>query len=263
MSGTNGIGGTGGSDSAGGSGGAGGRGSAGGSGSAGFSTKGNAGASAKKEMRRRIRALRESLSEEEMAFRSQRVLARLTALEGETSAASAGNAGQVGNTHYAGNAGNLTLNCLTDRQVFALYYPTRNEVDVRPLVNDLWRRKKVVVFPRICPDTNLMEFRQVYSFDDFTAGSFKLMEPDISCSIWAPEQIEVVIVPGVAFDLQGYRIGFGGGYYDRFLPALKQGAIKIAPVFEFQIIDELPHEEHDQKVDWLVSEARLINAGQA
>lgn len=242
---------------------------AGGGGDVGFSTKGDAGVSAKKEIRRRIRALRESLSEEEMAFRSEQVLARLTALEGEGSAASAGsvvdvgNAGNVSNAASADDADNMTLNLLTDRKVFALYYPTRNEVDIRPLVNDLWRRRKVVLFPRICPDTNLMEFRQVYSFDDFTAGPFKLMEPDISCPIWVPGQIEVVIVPGVAFDLRGYRIGFGGGYYDRFLPALKQGAIKIAPVFEFQIIDELPHEEHDQKVDWLVSEARLINAGQA
>jgi len=204
---------------------------------AGLNAKADAGAGTKKEMRRRIRALRESMSEEEQVLRSKQVITRLMTMTG---------AGMV-----------------SGRLVFALYYPTRNEVDVRPLVKDLWRREKVVLFPRICPETNLMEFRQVHSFDDFTAGPFKLMEPDESFPIWAPEQIEVVIVPGVAFDLQGYRIGFGGGYYDRFLPDLKQDAVKIAPVFEFQIVEDLPHEVHDQKVDWLVSEARLINVGTA
>ncbi|HBL50080.1 MAG TPA: 5-formyltetrahydrofolate cyclo-ligase [Firmicutes bacterium] len=206
----------------------------------GCNAKEDAGARAKKEMRRRIRALRESLSAAEIALRSKQVIARLMDA-----------------------AGGAVISQLADKQVFALYYPTKNEVDVRPLVENLWRRQKIVLFPRICPDTNLMEFRQVHSFADFTAGPFKLLEPDSSCPIWASEQIEAVIVPGVAFDLQGYRIGFGGGYYDRFLPLVQSGAVKIAPVFEFQIVDELPHEAHDQKVDWLVSEARLIRAGQA
>ena len=208
-------------------------------GGAALNAKADASASAKKEMRRRIRALRESLSEEEQALRSEQVIARLMAMA------------------------IAMADKVASRHVFALYYPTRNEVDVRPLVKELWRRNKTVLFPRISPVTNLMEFRQVHSFDDFTVGPFKLMEPAESCPICAPELIEVVIVPGVAFDLQGYRIGFGGGYYDRFLPVLKQGAVKIAPVFEFQIVEDLPHEAHDQKVDWLVSEAQLINVSES
>lgn len=198
---------------------------------------GKTGRDAKKELRRRIRTMRESLSVEEQALRSEQVVTRLRAMMDQVAR-------------------------VADRRVFAIYYPTRNEVDVWTLIKDLWRKQKVVLFPRICQDTNLMEFRQAQSLDDFVAGPFKLMEPARRCPVWTPDQIEVVIVPGVAFNLQGYRIGFGGGYYDRFLPELKHKAVKIAPVFEFQIVDDLPHEAHDQKVDWLVSEARSINVKQ-
>jgi 5-formyltetrahydrofolate cyclo-ligase len=72
--------------------------------------------------------------------------------------------------------------------------------------------------------------------------------------------IDWVLVPGVAFDLAGHRIGYGGGYYDRLLPTLREDAPRIAGAFELQIVERVPASAHDLKVDAIVTEARTIVA---
>ena len=73
------------------------------------------------------------------------------------------------------------------------------------------------------------------------------------------EKIEVVIVPGLAFDLEGYRLGRGGGFYDKFLPLLN--CLKIGVAFDFQVVEKLPREDHDAKLDFLVTEKHSIRFG--
>jgi len=71
----------------------------------------------------------------------------------------------------------------------------------------------------------------------------------------------LVIVPGIAFDKKGYRIGYGHGYYDRFLKILKKDVKKIGLAFEIQVVDEIPEEEHDVPVDIVVTEKRVLKCG--
>jgi len=71
--------------------------------------------------------------------------------------------------------------------------------------------------------------------------------------------LDLVIVPGVAFDRKGHRLGFGAGYYDRFLPKLRPGVKKIAVAFEVQLVDSVPAEEHDIRMDAILTEEQLIS----
>jgi 5-formyltetrahydrofolate cyclo-ligase len=72
------------------------------------------------------------------------------------------------------------------------------------------------------------------------------------------DTIEWVLVPGVAFDIDGRRLGYGGGYYDRLLPLLPRAAARIAGAFEVQLVPEVPAAPHDLSVDYVVTEARVI-----
>lgn len=76
-----------------------------------------------------------------------------------------------------------------------------------------------------------------------------------------PADIDAILIPGLAFDLQGRRLGRGGGFYDRFLPRLRPDAWRIGICWESQIVDEVPVEPHDQRVYTVVTEARLIDCG--
>jgi len=72
------------------------------------------------------------------------------------------------------------------------------------------------------------------------------------------DAIEFVLVPGVAFDLAGHRLGYGGGYYDRLLPMLPPHAVRVAGAFEIQIVDRVPAAPHDVAVDAIVTESRIV-----
>jgi len=94
---------------------------------------------------------------------------------------------------------------------------------------------------------------------DLALGSYGIFEPDKNiCKPVEISNIDFVLVPGLAFDLQGYRLGYGKGYYDRFLPLLKEYAITAGLAYEFQVVVRLPRETHDVKVKMLFTDERTI-----
>ncbi len=94
----------------------------------------------------------------------------------------------------------------------------------------------------------------------FRISGLGIEEPDLSsCRETDPSQIDLVIMPGIAFDCQGYRIGFGKGCYDQFLPFLHPDTSVIGLAYDFQVLDRIPAEEHDRKADHIVTERRIIN----
>jgi 5,10-methenyltetrahydrofolate synthetase len=127
-------------------------------------------------------------------------------------------------------------------QTIMAYWPLPDEVDIRPLIDALVQQGKTVLLPKVQDDEN-MELRRYTSPSDLREGAFHIMEP-----IGAPfvdfDQIDVALVPGVAFDAAGHRLGRGKGYYDRFLhdyPYLHT----IGVCFPFQRVAEVPTDEHD------------------
>lgn len=124
-----------------------------------------------------------------------------------------------------------------------LYYPLADEVDVRPLIQQAYRDGKCVLLP-VCKGDEL-ELHRYQGEDSLSLGAFGIMEP--TGSLFAPEQypdIQLAIIPGMAFDSAGHRLGRGKGYYDRLLPKLSRARLQ-GVCFPFQLLDEVPAEPHD------------------
>ena len=128
--------------------------------------------------------------------------------------------------------------------VVMAYAPIRNEVDPAGIAQQADRRQ----VPRAVSALALLR-----------PGSYVIPEPpEAACPEINPSHIDLVLVPGVAYDRRGYRLGYGAGYYDRFLRLLRPDALKVGLAYSFQVLDVLPAEAHDVPVDLVATEEELI-----
>lgn len=135
----------------------------------------------------------------------------------------------------------------------------RSEYDTRPLFEAALAAGKVVSAPRVNADSRMLEAFVVTDPGRDVAPGFRgIPEPLPHCAAVALDAIDWVLVPGVAFDTRGYRIGYGGGYYDRLLPLLRDDAQRIAGAFELQVVEQVPSAPHDLAVDAIVTERRSM-----
>ncbi len=131
------------------------------------------------------------------------------------------------------------------------------EVATLNLLEHAWAEGKRVVCPRIGPEDRL-ESREVRSMADFVDGPMGLREPDPARTpLVDPAEVDVVIVPGIGFDRRGRRIGFGAGYYDRFLSTTD--AIRVGLAFSLQMVPRIPQGPDDETVDWIVTETEVFD----
>lgn len=163
----------------------------------------------------------------------------------------------------AGPALILSFAALTVRPgvVVAGYWPMRDEMDVRPLMTDLSRRGFVTALPVVADRDAPLRFRRWAPGMELDAGPHRTVHPPVSAGEVAPD---VVLVPLLAFDGHGGRLGYGGGYYDRTLQALRRRERKIIAVgvaFAAQRRDDLPLEPHDQRLDWVITEKGALETG--
>ncbi|MBS4173539.1 5-formyltetrahydrofolate cyclo-ligase [Bacillus sp. FJAT-49736] len=127
------------------------------------------------------------------------------------------------------------------------------EVDTWQIIRNGWLQGKKIVVPKCFPETKQMSFKQITSFTQLEQVYFGLFEPiENEMPISNPQEIDLMIVPGVAFDKHGYRIGFGGGYYDRYLQHFKGNTISLA--FSVQLYHDIPIENHDIPVQAILTE---------
>ena len=133
-----------------------------------------------------------------------------------------------------------------------------SEINTDYIIERLWQQGKKVFVPLCKPETREMDIFPLASFADVEPGYFGIREPkkDLHSPV-AKEVIDLVVVPAVAFDRQGYRVGYGGGYYDRFMAGLPVPKIGLA--FSCQLIAQAPVDEYDQAVQGIVTEEEYIN----
>ena len=135
----------------------------------------------------------------------------------------------------------------------------RSEWETRPLFERGFAEGRTVCAPRVNPVTRMLETYAITDLQrDLMPGFRGIDEPLPHCPPVALGAIDWVLVPGVAFDTQGHRIGYGGGYYDRLLPLLRSDARRIAGAFELQVVEQVPAAAHDLRVDALVTERRTL-----
>jgi 5-formyltetrahydrofolate cyclo-ligase len=137
----------------------------------------------------------------------------------------------------------------------ALYSPINNEVRTEKIFVAATRAEKQVFYPRV--NGSDLNFCEVGALDELSPGSFNVMEPTKPCGI-APEELDLIVLPGVAFDIDGRRLGYGKGFYDRFLALTSPECVVIGLGFDLQLKAVLPEELHDQKVSFLATESRFI-----
>ena len=140
------------------------------------------------------------------------------------------------------------------------YVSVGSEVDTRPLIRQLLDQEgKRVAVPWCNPATGTMSAVEISGLEELKPGVFGIPEPDSTVQApLDPSGLDLIVVPGIAFDGRGYRIGYGGGYYDRFLSEHGKGKHTLGLAFEAQLIDAVPVEEHDVPVDGIATESRII-----
>jgi 5-formyltetrahydrofolate cyclo-ligase len=137
----------------------------------------------------------------------------------------------------------------------------RSEWDTLPLVRATLGSGKTVALPRVNRDARMLVLHAISDPDkDIAPGYMQIPEPRLECRVIAPEAVDWVLVPGVAFDVAGRRLGYGGGYYDRLLPLLPPGATRVAGLFDLQLVARVPAAPHDLAVGTIITETRTIAA---
>ena len=140
----------------------------------------------------------------------------------------------------------------------ALYSNFKNEVMTDFIFNESIKESKKVCYPKIDIARKKMYFCEVVGKDGFAKGCYDVLEPVSEKNI-ATELIDIVFVPGLVFDVQGNRLGYGKGYYDKVLSVLKGKKPVVGLAFEMQIAGEVPVCPHDVKMDKIVTEDRIID----
>lgn len=134
------------------------------------------------------------------------------------------------------------------------YMSVSKEVDTRAMIGGALKSGKQVFLPATLGG-GVMEFRRFTDDTPLQKGRLNIPEPVAEAPVAVPEEGDVIIVPGLAFDLEGYRIGYGGGYYDRYLADCKGFTIGLCR--ERMMLRQLPREEHDIPVMCIVSETKI------
>ncbi len=181
----------------------------------------------KAEIRKRILEVRKRLGDEEIAAKSEAIVHKV-----------------IKTPEYR-EADNVLL-----------YADYCREVMTRGIFEDALLHRKRIYFPRVDKLTNTMEFYQVISIRQLERGYMDILEPREDLKVrykFQPKEDTLAVLPGVAFDTSGYRIGYGKGFYDRYL-ANKRQISTMALAFACQIVDEIPRDIHDIKMDKIVTE---------
>ena len=140
-------------------------------------------------------------------------------------------------------------------KALALYSSIHNEVATAEIFAAARELDKQVFYPRVVGDE--LQFVEVCSVNDFRSGAFGVAEP-LSGKKVPVSGLDLIVVPGVVFDLKGHRVGYGRGFYDRQLAGRPAGTIAVGLCFEMQLSDSLPTEDHDQALDFIATETRFI-----
>lgn len=154
------------------------------------------------------------------------------------------------------------------RPTLFTYVPVKSEVDVTPVMEACWKKQYRVLVPKVQHDPKQLKLFEISSCDDLEKGAWNIPEPKAGAAPFHDvKQIDVILVPGLAFDTKLGRLGYGGGFYDRFIQQyVRSGWAKpyiIAGAFEMQMIKEVPMGLFDFRLDELITEDRVIRGMKA
>ena len=142
-------------------------------------------------------------------------------------------------------------------QQVSIFQPYNNEIDTNNLITLLFSKKISISLPCIDEDSNQMIFRELKEGEELVKGKYGILEPSDKNKVIIPS---VLFIPLLAFDNNGNRLGYGGGYYDKYIEELENNenmSIKIGVGYSFQKINEVPNNSMDKKLNWILTEKYL------
>ncbi len=186
----------------------------------------------KKELRKKVLAVRNRLSADELALKSEEIKKKLFARAD-----------------------------FRQKRNIMFFLTFGKEVRTEAMVREALTQGKKIIVPKTDTQNNALILSWLHNYDkDLEPGIWGIPEPPAaSLRPVTPSEIDLVIVPGVAFDRNGNRLGYGGGYYDRFFTKLKKGVPLVALAFACQVVEYIPTGRFDKKIDCLVTEDEEIS----
>jgi 5-formyltetrahydrofolate cyclo-ligase len=161
--------------------------------------------------------------------------------------------------HYSTKIANTLYNDedWLNAKVIGITISMEPEVDTYQIIRKAWEAGKEVVVPKCNPKDKTLTFRKITEFSQLESVFYGLLEPIIEQTMEVyPEDIDLLFVPGLAYTSEGYRLGFGGGYYDRYLTSYYGKTLSLA--FHFQVIPQFPIEKHDIPVSKIITNDEVI-----
>lgn len=164
---------------------------------------------------------------------------------------------------YCREADAAICRCVTQSQPYRqartvfCYVGTEREIDTMPLLRAILRDGKALAVPLCLPERGRMEARRITGLGDLVSGRFGILAPKLDCPKIAPEELELAIVPCCTGSAAGRRLGYGGGYYDRYLPQTQCPAMLLC---RHQLErNDIPVESHDVQLDYFVTERGIVS----
>ena len=142
-------------------------------------------------------------------------------------------------------------------RTIALYRAMPGEVLTDEIFEAARRRGMAALYPKVEGD-GVLSFRDIDRLDQMKPGAWEILEPPPTAPVRPLSETDLVIVPGVAFDRRGRRLGQGGGYYDKMLHQMRPASVRMGIAYELQVVDEIPHEPHDEMMDCLATESGIL-----
>lgn len=150
------------------------------------------------------------------------------------------------------------VECVKSAETICTFISAFKEPDTVETIKELWKQGKKVVVPITDIESGTLSLSYISSMDDMTKGAYSILEPK-TVHTADETNIDVILVPGLAFDRNGGRMGFGKGYYDRLLENSK--AVKIGLCYDFQILEKIPTESHDVPMNFIITEKEILEIG--
>lgn len=150
------------------------------------------------------------------------------------------------------------LECIKQAETVCTFISAFKEPDTVEIIKELWEQGKKVVVPITDIESGTLSLSYISSIEDMINGAYGILEPK-TVRMADENNVNAILVPGLAFDQNGGRMGFGKGYYDRLLENSK--AVKIGLCYAFQIFEKIPTESHDVPMNFIITEKEILEIG--
>jgi 5-formyltetrahydrofolate cyclo-ligase len=143
-------------------------------------------------------------------------------------------------------------------KVIFAFVSFKSEVDTHEIIKRAIMDKKIICVPKIRSKAKGIEIFRINSMAELSVGYHGILEPIDNCIAVNSEDLDLILMPGAAFDRQGGRLGYGMGYYDRFLANMNSYVDKIALAYDFQVLEKVPMEERDVRINGIITNKEVV-----